>query len=391
VRAAAVAAGVCLGVSPAHADKFGPLEIQSTEITLEGGSEYDSNIHRLELASDDDSMVDGAALLRVAMRARLRGSLSKRTQLRFSGVFAAKLFLTSEGQSENVGIGAGDVAVDHRLKGRPALVGLRVSHYEASGYDPTGSGRAGEARNFRMLAVDATTTLLGPNNHRLSGAVGVRDFGYKPDADFDWFGVHAGLQYRTTVWRGDPDQDLDAASIDVDVRYDVGLRGYSGRAFTNNCAEGETPTPVCIVPTMFERQDLQHQVRAEVTHTSERVWSAAYELQATDSNSFGQSLLRHRLELGVTTETWFDVFLTARAALLVITFLDPLLLARDVNSQTFLTIDDENRNALSLHLSRDMSDHWVGEARYALYTNEFATDELRFRRHLAYAGVAYRY
>jgi hypothetical protein len=389
---AAVVAGVCgIAVPAAGDDVKHPLDFDIFDLRLEGGSEYDSNIHRLEVPDGEDVEVAGAPLMRAAARVRTGDALSERTRWRVSAVAAAKLFLGSDGQSENVAITAGDGLLDHRLEGRPALIGLRASYYEAYGYDTTGGGNAGEGRNFGMVVADVTTTVLGPDNHRLSASLGVREFRYKPDADFDWAGPQTGLQYRTTMWRGDPDEDLEAASIDVDVRYDVGLRGYQGRAFTNNCADGETPTPMCIVPTVLARQDLHHQVRAELVYTGERVWSGAYELQATDSNSFGQSLVRHRLELGVTTQTWLDVYATARLALLVNTFVDPLLLARDVNSQTFLTIDDENRNTASLHLSRDLNRHWTAEARYALYTNEFATELLRFRRHLAYAGLAYRY
>lgn len=392
-QTAAVLAAICAIAAPAAGDDDVEVEplIDIFDLRVEGGSEYDSNIHRLEVPDGEDVDVSGAPLMRAAARMRLGDALSSRTRWRVSGVAAAKLFLASDGQSENVAITAGDGVLDHRLDGRPASIGLRASYYEAYGYDTTGGGNAGEGRNFRMVVGDITTTVLGPENHRLSAALGLRAFRYKPDADFDWAGPQTGLQYRTTMWRGDPDEDLEAASIDVDVRYDVGLRSYHGRAFTNNCADGETPTPMCIVPTGLTRQDLYHQARAELVYTGERVWSGAYELQATDSNSFGQSLVRHRLELGVTTETWLDVFLTARLALLVNTFVDPLLLARDVSSQTFLTIDDENRNAASVHLSRDLNRHWTAEARYALYTNEFATDHLSFRRHLAYAGLAYRY
>lgn len=389
--AAAVAIGA-VGSPAAAQDGGGLLDPDTFELTLEGGSEYDSNIHRLEVPDGEAGEVNGAPLMRAAVRVRIGDSPRPRTRYRMSGIAAAKLFLDSDGQSENVAIAAGEGSIDHRLAGRRALVGVRSSFYEAYGYDPTGGGDAGEGRNFRMHSADATTTVLGPENHRLTASLGYRQFRYKPDADFDWVGPQTGLQYRTTLWRGNPDEDLDAASIDVDVRYEVGLRSYAqGRAFNNNCADGEMPTPMCIVPTTLGREDLHHLARAEVIYTGERVWSAAYELQATDSNSFGQSLVRQRLEVGVTTDTWLDIFLTARVALLVNTFLDPLLLARDVNSQTFLTIDDENRNAASLHLSRDLNRRWIAEARYALYTNEFATDYLRFRRHLAYAGLAYHY
>ena len=51
--------------------------------------------------------------------------------------------------------------------------------------------------------------------------------------------------------------------------------------------------------------------------------------------------------------------------------MDPFL-ARDVQTQDFVAID-ENRNGLIVQLSRDLGDVLTIEARYAIYSNEFAT------------------
>ena len=70
-------------------------------------------------------------------------------------------------------------------------------------------------------------------------------------------------------------------------------------------------------------------------------------------------------------------------------FLDSLLITRDVNSQSFVSIDDENCNSLSLILSRDLSTSVAVEGRYVIFSNEFATEELDFRRQTAYLGFVY--
>ena len=77
--------------------------------------------------------------------------------------------------------------------------------------------------------------------------------------------------------------------------------------------------------------------------------------------------------------------------MLVNVYLDPLLLARDEQATTFVSIEDENRNSLSLHLSRPVGEHWSAEVRYAIYSNEFTNDELSFLRQTAYLGAVYRY
>lgn len=359
----------------------------TTRISLEAGTEYDSNIHRLEVPDGSPIEIEGAPLMRGAARASTRIRLGSRGQVRGRGLAAGKIFFADD-TSENVGLWSLDVRYDRALASRRAVTSLRAAGYES--YALAG-GDTMAGRNFATRLTELGLLVPGPEHHRVGAVAGVRDFQYKSDADFDWTGDHYGLYYQTAIWRGDPDVDLDAASIDIDVRYQLGRRLYAGKAYSNNCAVDMEPEPTCIVPTSFDRSDLYHQLRVASSYTGDRAWSAAYELSLADSNSFGQSLLRHRLELGLTTEVVANVFASARATVTLNTFLDPLLLARDVNAQTFVTIDDENRNSFSLHLARDVGASWTAEARYAIYTNEFATRELSFRRHIGYLGLAYRY
>jgi hypothetical protein len=126
-------------------------------------------------------------------------------------------------------------------------------------------------------------------------------------------------------------------------------------------------------------------------YTGDRIYAGRYELQVLDSNSYGQSLVRHRLELTVTSELAAGVLVTARGVVQYNVFLDAQLVPDDDNAQTFVSIEDENRNALVLHASRELAGGWTAEARYAFYSNEFATEEIRFRRQTGYLGLVYRY
>ena len=126
-------------------------------------------------------------------------------------------------------------------------------------------------------------------------------------------------------------------------------------------------------------------------YTGRRIYSLLYGADIIDSNSYGQASIRQRIEVAFTTAVPGDAYLTGRAIVRINTFLDPLLLARDVQSQSFVSIEDENRNSLSLHLARDFGRRWGLEARLAIYSNEFATEELSFRRQTAYLGALYRF
>ena len=143
--------------------------------------------------------------------------------------------------------------------------------------------------------------------------------------------------------------------------------------------------------TNLDRADLHHSLAAELIYTGRRIYSGRYELEVNDSNSYGESLVRHRLKLGFTTELWREIFLTAEGSILFNQYLDPLLLAHDEQARTFLSIDEENRNSLSVHLSRAIGGGFSVEARYAIYSNEFTNQELSFRRQTVYAGAVYHY
>jgi hypothetical protein len=375
---------------PAANDATAPEQRTSWALQLEAGSEYDSNVHRLDRREGEDVNVDGSPVARLGARHRLAWRRTDRERLALSSHAGLKMFGTDAAQSENVAILSADGTYEWGLPGRGALVGLNGTYYDAIPYHLSDGDRMYASRHFRIGGGEGTATLVGASGHRLTAMAGYRAFRYKPNQDFDWRGEHVGLLYQGTFWRGDPDRDDNAASIELSAGYRIERRGYEGPARTNSCADQDSPEPSCSAGTELERADLNHSLAAEVLYTGRRVYSARYELQVNDSNSFGESLVRQRLQLDVTTELFRDLFLTAEATVLVHIYLDPLLVARDVQALTFVSIDEENRNSLSLHLSRAFGPRWSLEGRYAIYSNEFTNQELTFRRQTAYLGVVYR-
>lgn len=358
-------------------------------LQLESGAEYDSNVHRLEERAGEDIAIEASPVARTLARLRLSHQPTSRERLRLFGYGGIKLFANEDSQSENVAVTSGDVQYERLLPGRSAQLGAALRYYDAFSLEQQLGPFQG--RTFRTLNADTAMTLLGEGGHRVTGLVGYRLFTYKPDPLFDWQGDSYGLSYQTTVWRGDPDQDASAASFDVLTAYRVERRGYDSTARTSSCANDDSPDPLCSAGTRIERADLHHSVAAEVIYTGERVYSARYEVQVNDSNSFGESWVRQRLELGATAGLPGGLFLTAEIAVLLNIYRDPLLLSRDEQAQSFVSIEDENRNAASLHLARPLGPSWAIEARYALYSNEFTNQELSFRRQIFYVGAVYRF
>lgn len=370
----AVSAGLLMGLALAAGSSTARAEPLRWDFQLSSGAEYDSNIHRFEEGADQDDLIGGAPLLRGALRLDTRWRPSKSQRIGFSGLLGAKLYGPDtfadldSGGDENVSILSADGRYERSLPGRDAVLSARASIYDTSHLGGEGTSVV-EPRHFTIGGGDLGATIVGPEQHRLSASAGYRRFAYQPDERFDWQGDRYGLRFQTTRWIGDPDEDLDAATIDLDVSYAL-QRRFHGRE-----------------PDGFRRVDLFHLAVIQAVFTGDRIYSGAYELQVTDSNTPGFSFIRQRLRLGVTSELIAEWFLTVEATVQLDIFLDDVLL----DSGFAETIDDENRNALSAHVSRALSPAWTGELRYALYLSQFTDDERQYQRQILYAGLVYQY
>jgi hypothetical protein len=357
------------------------------EAGVEAGAELDSNVHRVEVdpSADMPAVAEPAALGRAGGRIQGNGDADRWGRWALSGQGLVRA-VASGVRGEDVAVAAAQGGWDHAIGERSALIGAR-----ASLYDVFDLNQLDRARAFSLAGADLALTLAGERGARLVATAGGRDFRDKPDPDIDRHGVALGARFTTSIWAAaGPDEVDDAATLDLAVSYRLERRGYRGFAFTSGCAPGEPAMPSCFVPTSLPRNDLHHIGEAELTYTGGVVAGAGYQAIVNDSSSYGQSLVRHRLTGSVTAELPLQVFATAIATLELDQHLDPLLVARDVLDQSFTTIDDENRSAVSVRLSRPLPGGWALEARGAFYADALSSSEdLSFRRTVAYAGLTW--
>jgi len=362
----------------------------SVKLQLEAGSELDSNPSRHTAQRQEDYAPVPAAVGRSGIRFSLGWRPAPRRALQVSAVAAAKKFIGADSvEDEDVAVLTGEVRFDVRAAGKPIVWGARLSYYDAIERHNVVDADHGPDHDFRTGDAALSLTLLGESAQHVSLSAGLRAFQYKPDARYDFVGEHVQLDWRKTF---EPADDSDEPTWELGAWYGFTRRAYNDVAALHayTCIDDQDHlVEPCLVSTRADRIDLAHNAGAELTYTGERIYAARYEATATLSNSFGQSLVRHRLELSATSETVWSIFVTARAVVQVNQFLDPLLLTYNIGA---LTIEDENRNALILHATRDLGSgaHWAIEARYSFYSNEFATQSLLFRRQTGYLGLVWR-
>ena len=366
-------------------------------LQLESGAQYDSNSHRRYEAEPDAGAIDPSPLLRAGARLQLNYRAAENHRVDVWAMALGTAYSAADARTENALISTADARYQWFLPARQLTLSARASHYDALAYSYDYapifdcSAAIDIPRFFASHTGEVALGIRGPDEHRLRISAGLQRFRYKACSQFHWVGERYGMHYQTTLWRGDPDEDLDAASIDIRADYQISRRGFEGELLVDVCPPDSMLAPSCLGTVGLRRADLAHTLSAELVYTGARIYSIRYELGAIDSNSFGRSLARQRLELGLTTELWRQIFLTAKAAIQLDIYPDSLLLDPNQMGVEDPTIDEQNHNSLSLHLARDLSKNWAVEGRYALYSNEFASGGLRYRRQVVYLGAVYRY
>jgi hypothetical protein len=368
-----VALGLCLLAAPAHA-----LASPWT-VTGEGGAEVDTNVQRVETGPGLMTAPVEAPVLRFGAKLVHTGKLG-------GGGYAlsmsdlTRLVGNNDVNVENVTMLAGDARWLHPIGDRPVSAGIGLTAIDALGVsDPVG------ARTFRVLGADALLALRGSDDHRLTLGVGGRAFHYKPDPQYDYTGPSVTARLDSTLWQS-PDT---SRSVELATTLGFEARTYNGTAFADGCPPGSRPDPACFVATELARRDRYARAGVELTYVGHQVAAIGYQLTVIDSNSFGQSLARHRVIASGTT-SWGDVYATLLAILQIDQYLDGLILERDLQHTEFTNIEDENRSSLQLRVARKLSPEWALEVRAAVWRNiGVNTAELDFSREVLSLGFVY--
>lgn len=378
MRALGVPRSVAIGAAVVQLAVVTPVAAGPWHVQLEAGGEVDTNIQRVETGPMLDTSPIAAAVGRAGGRVDTsgrRGSGGYALALAFAARAAADRTVTSE----DAALLGADARWLHG-SGRGGTVGARVAYTDAIPL----AGVTG-TRTFRSFAGEALVVLRHTEGDAVTFAAGGRALTYKPDHDFDWMGPTVSARLDHALWHSAD----DTRTLELVADYRLERRGYAGAAFANRCAPGADPAPMCFAPTTARRSDLYHAGGVEVTYTGERVVSAAYQLVYADSNSYGQSLLRHRLILSATAELPGGFIGTATLTGQLDQYLDTLILARDVQNQSFTALDDDNRSSLQLRTAHPVSAHVSFEARAAYWTNLGGPAGVDFRRLLVYAGLVW--
>jgi hypothetical protein len=375
------------------------LAVVKLALRLEIGPEYDTNANRAEVVSDVPNVdtPTGSALMRTTLRGSLLWAQGS-SVLRTGAGLGAKFFFDPQVYDQNMLVGQANV--DERLRvGRTASLGWSADYYDAAQQDarppcasaPTPCVRH---RDFRTGSLAMRLTLADePGSLTLSG--GYRGFAYKPDPDFDFEAAQANVVATARAITGGPDAETEWT---LTATYHLERRWFRGRAdqliqHRADCYPGASLGEDCVTSSVDARVDWFHEAGLEASYLRTVLVTLGYAVQLNQSTSFGQSLIRHLFTLRLAFRLPWQLYVTAKAQVLLNSYFDPLLLdlRRLASNPTFISIDEENRNSLLLDVERPIGTSGVAvEARYSLYTNELSAAPVSFLRQVIYLGISYR-
>jgi len=371
-RTIAVVAVACTGLATAQASP--------TVLTLEGGAEADTNIQRVETGEGLDTERIGGPVLRFGGRLDHRGRIRGGASVLALGALTRQVIGNDLASPENVAFLTADLRWIRAIGTRPVAAGIGLVAADALPL----SHETG-ARTFRNLGADGLLVLRGGEDGALTLGVGPRRFAYKPDHDFDWTGLAINARLDLTLW-----QPSDGTrSIELVAIAGFEARAYDSLARRNACPDDAEPDLDCFAPTALARRDRYQRAGVEVTWVGRVVAAAGYQLSVIDSNSFGQSFVRHRATLSATTTLPRRLIGTVLATLQIDRYLDGLIVERDLQQQELTTLEDANHSSLQLRIARKLDDAWSLEGRAAIWRDLGGALDLDFRRELLYLGAVY--
>jgi hypothetical protein len=357
----------------------------SLKLQLEAGPEYDTNLGRVDPGTEP---IVAGPLMRLTTAAQLGWRATSRSALDLAFKGGTRQALEPSQRENDVSAMQTQAQWAYRTRARAVLSAAAdyydsfEQHHPAPG-PTTSDPLISRNRDFRTESAHAQVLIAGTGNHRLAARAGYRFFTYKPDRDFDFRGDEYGLDYSTR-WEDETAEGDVEAEYDLHLGYTLARRHFAGNVYANACPPGDM---TCLPEQRpLARSDLYHAFSVGGSYTGPIKVSLDYTLSYNDSNSYGQSLLRHVGTLTITKDLPWQVFLTLRAQLQVFNYLDPLVVKQNLAGQ-LTSIEDESRNSLLVDLERalDTKDRLHAVLRYTLQS----TPEFPLWRQLVFAGLSY--
>jgi hypothetical protein len=235
------------------------------------------------------------------------------------------------------------------------------------GVEGRAKDRRGGSRDYSDLSASAFAEYAPDVRLALRVRVGAHRFVYRPDAQANFGGPEVGFLGR---YRFNRRHALTVSSEYGSRNYRVQARPPSGR-------EGSS---------LGRRKDGALSAGVGYTYRGPAALGLTYTFQEVSSNSFGETVLRHRLSGSAGVRLPWRLMLLAQGTLGLSHYPDGIFLSPEI----ILVEEDEGQNSLSLKLARPLSEHLDVELSYAVYSTSLPRNALSYFRQVAGVGLTWR-
>lgn len=240
------------------------------------------------------------------------------------------------------------------------------------GLEGRAKDRRGGRREYTDLAASAFLEYAPDARLSLRLRVGAHRFLYRPAFSASFGGPEVGFLAH---YRLDRRHALSASG-------EYGSRRYMALALAPPTDEtGGVPQP-----RAWRREDGALLASMGYTYKGPLALGLTYSFQELGSNSFGESMRRHRLSGTAGGRLPWRLMWMAQGTLGLHHYPDGVYFSTDIT----LLEDDEAQNSLSLKLSRPLNEHLDVELSYALYGTRLPRNDLAYFRQVAGVGLTWR-
>jgi len=235
------------------------------------------------------------------------------------------------------------------------------------GVEGRAKDRRGGGRAYSDLAASAFVEYAPDARLSLRLRAGAHRFLYRPDSSASFGAPEVGFLARYRIDR--------RHAVFVSGEYGTRRYGVSRRA-----------PPEIDVPWTGRREDGSLLASTGYSYKGPLALGVAYSYQENSSNSFGESVQRHRLSANAGVRLPAKLMLLAQGSLGLNRYPDRVYFSPDI----ILLEDDEAQNSLSLKLVRPLGEHMDVELSYALYNTRMPRNDLSYFRQVAGVGFTWR-
>jgi hypothetical protein len=144
--------------------------------------------------------------------------------------------------------------------------------------------------------------------------------------------------------------------------------------------------PPDVEASLGRREDVALSAGAGYTYRGPLALGLTYTFQELSSNSFGETVLRHRLSGSAGLRLPWNLTLLVQGALGLSRYPDGIFLSPEI----VLVEEDEGQNSLSVKLARPVDEHLDAELSYGLYGTSLPRNDLSYMRQVVGLGLTWR-